>query len=99
MAGSVLAGKQSQWLTTPVYDSRVIKSAETMASLGCSVTVVCRGDTGLVDEVINEVRYRRVQKKRLSMDYCIRSLRCAISGQLLAISLLCVCHSDVLGCF
>lgn len=90
MAGSVLAGKRVAMLVNNpcVYDSRVIKSAETMASLGCSVTVVCRGDTGLVDnEVINEVRYRRVQKKRLSMDYCIRSLRCAISGQLLAISL------------
>ena len=90
MVGSGLAGKRVAMLVNNscVYDSRVIKSAETMASLGCSVTVVCRGDTGLADnEVINQVRYLRVQKKKLSVDYCIRSLRCAISGQLLAISL------------
>ena len=90
MADLGLAGKKVAMLVNNscVYDSRVIKSAETMASLGCSVTVVCRGEVGLADnELRNEVRYRRVQKKSLSIGYCIHSLGRAISGQLLAISL------------
>ena len=88
--GSELAGKWVGMLVNNpcAYDSRVIKSAETLAAIGCSVTVVCRGDVGLADnEFKNGVRYLRVQKKAFSMDYCLLSLRCAIFGQPLAISL------------
>lgn len=71
-----------------VYDSRVIKSAETIAALGYSVTVVCRGDAGLADdELRNGVRYCRVHKKSFSMGYFFYGLRQGISGELLAISL------------
>lgn len=71
-----------------VNDSRVIRSAETLASLGYSVTVVCRGDAGLADDqLINGVRYRRVQQKSFSMGYLAYGLRQAISGELLGISL------------
>ena len=71
-----------------VYDSRVVKSAETLAALGYSVTVVCRGDEGLADnELKNGVRYSRVYKKSFSMGYLFYGLRRAISGDLLAISL------------
>ena len=71
-----------------VYDSRVIRSAETLAALGYSVTVVCRGDEGLADnELKNGVRYLRVCKKSFSMGYFFYVLRQAISGELLAIGL------------
>ena len=71
-----------------VYDSRVVKSAETLAALGYSVTVVCRGDAGLaINELKNGVRYSRVHKKSFSMGYLFYGLRQAISGDLLAISL------------
>lgn len=71
-----------------VYDSRVVKSAETLAALGYSVTVVCRGDEGLADnELKNGVRYSRVYKKSFSMGYLFYGLRQAISGDPLAISL------------
>ena len=71
-----------------VYDSRVVKSAETLAALGYSVTVVCRGDVGLADSVLkNGVRYSRVHKKSFSMGYLFYGLRRAISGDPLAISL------------
>lgn len=71
-----------------VYDSRVIKAAETLTALGYSVTVVCRGDKALEDnEFKNGVRYRRVQQKSFSVGYLVYGLRQAISGELLAISL------------
>ena len=71
-----------------VYDSRVVKSAETLAALGYSVTVVCRYNAGLAaTELKNGVRYSRVHKKSFSMGYLFYGLRQAISGDLLAISL------------
>lgn len=88
--GSELAGKRVGMLVNNpcAYDSRVIKSAETLVALGCSVTVICRGGVGLADnEFKNGVHYLRVQKKSFSMGYCLHGLRCAIFGQLLAISL------------
>lgn len=49
-----------------VFDSRVIRAAETMASAGLEVTVICvHGKTLPLCEVKNGVTYRRLRTKRL----------------------------------
>ena len=56
------------------HDSRVIKTAESIAASGRDVTVVCRASADAPSfEVRNNVRYSRVLRKELTASYFIEA--------------------------